>query len=347
VVDRRVLDATAALAAAQAAAAKLHDKLDAYPPGAAEVADLTKDWGALQERMRRLAAPDAAGSGPADGLAAHATILLGRARAQLVDLPLQWIAADLGPQLDRVRLAQLAGETDRARAMAISTRAWLRRAADDLERRLTLMMGLNLASNGMIVSDAWVRRIAAGEELPPEQRAALLDRLAAADTALAAGLTLADLAAATRDVGATETKATRDRAEALKARVKRSAKAAGDEMSTDPMDVVMHEASLVAHPTVEQKAAALGHMLEVWRGRLGWCMTLPPVQAWPPRLTRPRPPPAAGTWPPCCRHYTRSRISGRPICRSMLRPPSPPSSRPYAAIGAIVTCNNWWRRPTR
>ncbi len=121
----------------------------------------------------------------------------------------------------------------------------------------------------MIVSDAWVRRIAAGVELPPEQRAARLDRLAAADAALAAGVTLADLAAATRDVGATETEATRDRAEALKARVKRVAEAAGDEMSTDPMDAVMHEASLVAHPTVEQKAAALGHMLEVWRGRLG------------------------------------------------------------------------------
>jgi hypothetical protein len=269
VVDRRIQDATAALAAAHAAAAKLRDKLDAYPPGAAEVDDLTKDWGALQERMRRLAAPDAAGSGPVDGLAAHATILLGRARAQLVDLPLQWIAADLGPQLDRVRLAQLAGETDRARAMALSTRAWMRRAADDLERRLTLMMGLNLSSNGMIVSDAWVRRIAAGEELPPEQRAALLDRLAAADAVLAAGVTLADLAAAARDVGATETEATRDRAEVLKARVRRIAEAAGDEMSTDPMDAVMHEASLVAHPTVEQKAAALGQMLEVWRGRLG------------------------------------------------------------------------------
>src|SRR3981189_2253264 len=94
--------------------------------------------------------------------AGHAPIPLGRARAQLVALPLRGIAADLGPQLDRVRLAQLAGETDRARAMALSTRAWLRRAADDLEQRLTLMMGLNLSSNGMIVSDAWVRRIAAG-----------------------------------------------------------------------------------------------------------------------------------------------------------------------------------------
>jgi hypothetical protein len=28
--------------------------------------------------------------------------------------------------------------------MALATRAWLRRAADDLDRRLALMMGLNL-----------------------------------------------------------------------------------------------------------------------------------------------------------------------------------------------------------
>jgi hypothetical protein len=81
------------------------------------------------------------------------------------------------PQLERVRLAQAAGETDRARAMALVTRPWLRRAADDLDRRLALMMGLKLMADKMVVSDAWVRRLAAGDELPAEQRSALLDRL--------------------------------------------------------------------------------------------------------------------------------------------------------------------------
>lgn len=97
-------------------------------------------------------------------------MLLRRAWEQVIGLPLQWIAVDLGPQLERVRLAQAAGETDRARAMALATRGWLRRAADDLDRRLALMMGLNLSAAGMLASDAWIRRLAAGDELPPAQR---------------------------------------------------------------------------------------------------------------------------------------------------------------------------------
>ena len=268
VVDRRITDASAALTAARDAAAKLRDALAKDPPGTAEVADLTQDWGALQERMHSLAATDTADAGSAEELAAHAAALLRRARAQLIGLPLQWVAVDLGPQLERVRLAQAAGETDRARAMALATRAWLRRAADDLERRLTLMMGLNQVGDAMVVSDAWVRRLAAGDELPQAQRAALLDRLAAADAALAAGVTLADLATAARAVSATETEATRDRADALVTHVRKVADAAADEMSAAPMEDAMSGLGTIAHPTVAQKASALTRMLEIWRSGL-------------------------------------------------------------------------------
>ena len=145
---------------------------------------MTEDWGGLQERMRSLATLENLAAAPAVGLAAHAAVLLHGAWERVIGQPLQWVAADLGPQLERVRLAQAAGETDRARAMALATRAWLRRAADDLDRRLATMIGLNLIAGRMVVSDAWVRRLAASDELSPEQRSALLDRLAAADADL-------------------------------------------------------------------------------------------------------------------------------------------------------------------
>ena len=269
VVDRRIVDADAALSAARDGFAKLQDMLSKIPPGTAEVADVTEDWGGLQERMRSLATLENLAAAPAVGLAAHAAVLLHGAWERVIGQPLQWVAADLGPQLERVRLAQAAGETDRARAMALATRAWLRRAADDLDRRLATMIGLNLIAGRMVVSDAWVRRLAASDELSPEQRSALLDQLAAADADLAAGATLADLSAATRAVEDTETEADRYRAEALKTRVQAVADAAAAEISTELMDTAMAELRTIPHPTTEQKAAALIRMLEVWRGQLG------------------------------------------------------------------------------
>ena len=270
VVDRRIGDADAALSAARVDFAKLQDALSKIPPGTAEVADLTEDWSGLQERMKSLATLDNAANAPVGGLAEHGATLLHRVWERVIGLPLQWVASDLGPQLERVRLAQDAGETDRARAMALATRAWLRRAADDLDRRLSTMMGLNLIVGRMVVSDAWVRRLAGNDELPQQQRSALLDRLAAADAGLAAGVTLEDLSAATRAVEDAETDADRYRAEALATRVQAVTQAASAEMSAEPMETVLAtDLGAIPHPSTEQKAAALTRMLEVWRGRLG------------------------------------------------------------------------------
>jgi hypothetical protein len=161
VADRRIQDADAVLSAAHTAAAKLRDAQWKARPGSAEVADVAEEWHGLQDRMRGLVTLDIQAAVPTAGLAGHAAVLLRRAWDRIVGLPLQWIAADLGPELERVRLVQDAGETERARAMALATRAWLRRAAADLDRRLALMMELNLSDAGMVVSDAWVRHLAA------------------------------------------------------------------------------------------------------------------------------------------------------------------------------------------
>jgi hypothetical protein len=268
VVDRRLADAAEALAAGRAAAAKLREAMDKLPAGGGEVANLSGEWTDLQARLRGLTGPPPPVAGASDGLAAHAASLLGRARIGLVGLPLRLVEVDLGDQLDRVRLAQAAGETDRARAMSIATRAWMRRAAGELERRLNVMAGLKLLGERLVLEDAWVRRLAGGEWLAAEQRAALLARLDAADATLAAGDTLQDLETANQSIDDTVTEAMRDQAVALLAHVKVAGDAAGDELSTEPMDTVMNAARQVAHPTIAQKAEAFGAMLEVWRGRL-------------------------------------------------------------------------------
>jgi hypothetical protein len=55
----------------------------------------------------------------------------------------------------------------------------------------------------------------------------------------------------------------------LKARVRIVAEAAAEEMSVVAMHAVMAELGAIPHPSAEQKATVLIHMLEVWRGRLG------------------------------------------------------------------------------
>jgi hypothetical protein len=270
VADRRIPYADAGLSAARAAAAQMQQEQLKAPPGSSmEVADLGYEWRGLQRRMKGLAILNVDGAAPTEGLAGHAATLLRHVWDLLVGLPLQWISTDLEIQLERVHLVQDAGETTRARSMAMATRSWLRRAAADLDRRLTLMMGLNLNAADTAVSDAYVRHLAGGGELPPDQRADLLKRLDDADAALAAGDTLADLATTTRTVGEIETDAERDQSAALRARVKSAAEAAGDEMSTAPMDAVMTPLGAVPHPSIAQKAATVTQMLEVWRGRLG------------------------------------------------------------------------------
>lgn len=346
VVDRRIADANAALSTAREGFAKLQDALSKIPPGSAEMADLTEDWSGLQERMKSLAALGTEAAAPAGGLAAHAASQLHRVWEWLIGQPLQWVAADLGPQLERVRLAQAAGEMERARAMALATRAWLRRAADDLDRRLAMMMRFNLIVDRMVVSDAWVRHLAAGEELPPEQRGALLDRLAAADTGLAAAATLEDLAAASRAIQDAETEAYRYLEDALKTRVQAVAEAAAAEMSTDPMDAVMAQLGEISHPGTEQKAAALTRMLEIWRGRSASCRILRPAGASPTRSTPLKPPPAAPTSPRQWRQCINSSTTGRNICHATSRKPGLALSQPHAVSGGTATSSYLWRPPT-
>lgn len=268
VVDRRIPDADEALGAARATAAKLQDAQSNAPPGSLEIKDLSNEWHGLQKRMKGLATLDFEAAAPKEGLAGHATMLLRGAWARLVGLPLQWISADLETQLERVHLVQDAGETERARAMAVATRAWLRRAAADLDRRLSLMMGLKLSAEEMVVSDAYVRLVAGSAELPTEQRAGLLKQLDDADARLAAGNTLEDFAAAVHAVSQTETETIRDQSIVLKSRVQAVAYAAGEQMSAAPMNAAMAELSPIAHPSVEQRMETVIRMLEVWRSRL-------------------------------------------------------------------------------
>ena len=189
IVDRRIADASAALASARRAAAKLQDGATA-PPGAAEVADLERERTAFQALLAGFAAAPTPVAAPPQGLTAHVGGFIEGLRARLVAAPAQAIIAELEPHIERVRLAMAAGEGPRARDMAVATRAWQRRAADDLEKRQAVEMGFALLGANMLAIDARLRQLAADESIPPEARAQWIASLDAADAKLASGLTL-------------------------------------------------------------------------------------------------------------------------------------------------------------
>jgi hypothetical protein len=280
-VDRRVADADALLTAANQQITALQARLQQQPPGAQDVADLVADWTALQSRMQSLVALDAgspqagspqAGSpqaGPLQaGVGDHATALLRRAAQRFLQLPIQLITADLGPHLERVRLVEASGDTARATAMTVDIRGWLRRAARELEWRLSLIMQLGDSVRNMAESDSWIRELAAGDDLPADLRVSLIAQLDAIDNNLANARTLGDLYVAERTVQTIETEAIRGVAERAKTRAAEAAEVAGNAMSTDFVDATLAAARDNPHPTPQQKADVILKILHAWRGIL-------------------------------------------------------------------------------
>jgi hypothetical protein len=269
VVDRRLEDAEAARAAAMAAAARLRETMDKEPSINGEVADLDRDWTAFRLLITKLTASDPLSATPPDALVAHAIALLGQARAQLLELPARFASSDIGAQVDRVTLAQASGDVARAREMAKATRVWMRRASNELEKRLTLTLSLALRGDTMALSELSLRRLATGEMLPPEQRADLLARLNLAGAALSNGGSLQTFADSSRIISATETQALRDQADVIVSSVKLAVRAAADELSTIAVDSEFQKLGAPENLTRDQRAAGVVAALTAWRGLLG------------------------------------------------------------------------------
>ncbi len=268
VVDRRIANASAAMASARQKATELREAMSKTPSGAAEAVELEQEWDAFRPRLAALATPVAAPGPPRDGIAGHAAALLAKARAGLLASPANWVEADIGEQVDRVRFALAAGEAPRAQAMALATGAWMRRAADDLEKRLSLQIGLALTADAMETADGRVRRLAEDSTIPPDARTNWTARLDAADEKLASGSTLADFAEAVRIVDETDTQSMRDQEGAMLVRLKQAEDAAGEELSLSVVNAEFVKLGPPGRLSAADRAAGVARAFEAWRASL-------------------------------------------------------------------------------
>lgn len=268
IVDRRVADASDFLSAARDAEAKLRDGMTA-PQGIIEVADLEREWNAFKSLLAGLAAPPTLGASPPQGLAAHVEALIDGLRARLVAARAQAITAELEPHVERVRLAMAGGDGPRAREMALATRAWQRRAADDLEKQQAVEMGFALLGANMLAIESRLRQRAADGTFPLEARAKWIATLDAADAKLASGLTLDNFRQADELVQDAETQSIRDQEGAVLARGREATQAASDQLS---LDAVMAEFTKMGPPgklSNADYAAGMSKVFEAWRDSLG------------------------------------------------------------------------------
>ena len=194
--------------------------------------------------------------------------MLAKARSGLWRSPANWVEADIGEQVDRVRFALAAGEATRARRWRWRHAPGCIASADDLEKRLSLQTGLALTADAMATADARLRRLAADPAIPPELRASWAARLDAADAKIASGSTLEDFAEAVRAVDETKTLSMRDQESAMLARLKQAEDAAGDELSLSAVNAEFVKMGPPDKLTPAERAAGIARAFEAWRGSL-------------------------------------------------------------------------------
>ena len=264
--DHRIDDADFHWRLAQQIGDDLQHVATAAPPASAEVEDLEKEWRALQTHMKEIRAEtDNDASGPAlPGLTGSLAGWMANFRHVYLGVPLAAYANQLASPVDRVRLALESGDAQQARALAITVRRWLRRAAGDLDSRMALVLAYAASSNAMALTDLRVRAEAAN--LPEDVRQQVLGPLDDAAAGVEPDASLADIEAAYRATEEARTRLTRAQANAAVARAQRVAEGVGTEISETEVSRVTAEV-VVQHPhSAEEKAAGLLEIGKAWQG---------------------------------------------------------------------------------
>ena len=270
--DHRIADADAHLAAAAATASDLRRTLSNTRPGALEVKDLQAEWQALKSQFTDLAAPAAPPMADPDSLLARMTAFQARFRAFELTLPVQVLSGDLAVQVQRVALADAAGQGAQARALAIATRAWMRRAAAFLRERVRLVAQYQLTADAMVATDLWIRAQATRPDLPADGLAPVLAMLDQARRMMGPEATVVTERDARKLIDDADVTLLRVSSAALKHRVDAALAAESEATGFGEVQTVLDEltASLATnpHPSVEQKKAGLARVLAAWHRRI-------------------------------------------------------------------------------
>lgn len=269
-VDHRSTDAAQHLKAANALADQLRHDLAAQPRGAAEIADLSGDWTALQGVLQQIASAAATPTAtPSPGLAGKLDAFLLRYRARFLQQPIGWISDETISELDRVKLAYAAGEGETARDLALTARAWMRRSARALNTGLVGYRGALVLAGSMVANDAVLRARIGRPDFPADDRAAILAMLDTASATMDGEAWLPEWAAANHQINMARTAVVRAAAEQLKQGVDAAIAAAN--AATDTGDIDRTIAALQEAPdhSLAAKQAGLTRVLDLWRTHIG------------------------------------------------------------------------------
>ncbi|MEO9188513.1 MAG: hypothetical protein ABI224_00705, partial [Acetobacteraceae bacterium] len=270
--DHRIADADAHLAAATATAADLRRALSNTRPGALEVKDLKAEWEALRTEFADLAAPVTVPIADLDSLLARMTAFQARFRAFTLLLPVRVLSDNLAVQVQRVALADAAGQGAQAQALAITTRAWMRRAAAFLRERVRLVAQYRLTAGAMVATDLWIRAQATRPDLPADELAPVLAMLDQARQMMGPEATVATERDARKIIDDADVALLRLSSTVLKHRVDAALAAENGATGLGEVQTVLDEltASLASnpHPSIEQKKAGLTRVLAAWQRRI-------------------------------------------------------------------------------
>ncbi len=182
------------------------------------------------------------------------------------------LSADLAVQMQRVALAEAAGQGAQAQALAVATRSWMRRAAAELRERVRLVARYQLSADQMVATDLWIRAQAGRPDLSTEALAPALAKLDQARAMVGPDAMLEAIRDAHALIDRADTDLARASSEALKRRVDAALAAENEATGLGEVQTVMDglTASLAQtpHPSLAQKKAGLATLFAAWHARL-------------------------------------------------------------------------------
>lgn len=263
ILDRRVADARGRVRAAEAELKEIEAAIAKSPAGAAQVAELDREWAGLRRQIAVLNARTLP-AGAQGGFAGRVAALTALFHRDLFGRAAQIDEADLATQVGLVDLALSAGRRDDADRSAVEVRRLLQRDAGGLQDRLRLAAGLDMLAGFLVAEEALARQRLADPALDSETRQALAKELDTAAASLAPDASLGDFKDVYARVLAVGTDLLKARSAAVTARVAAAVQQADTATSLAPVEQAMADNPPPRGAPAATRAVYLRRVLAAW-----------------------------------------------------------------------------------
>jgi hypothetical protein len=194
IADHRIDEARERKRAAEDELKDIESTVAKSPAGAAQVAELDREWESLRQRLTELNARSDKMPGQTSGdFVGRVAAVLASFEKNMLGLVVRTDEADLGTHVGLVDLALSAGRRDDANRSAVEVKRLLERDASDIENRLNLVARFEMLTGVLIGEEALARQRLADPILDSATQQALAKELDAATAGLSSGSSLFDL----------------------------------------------------------------------------------------------------------------------------------------------------------